>query len=174
LSRTVKQQTPKGKIARKQFLVCVGNGNGLIGYGSSTDSDSRLALTKARTKAIQNMDYVSLYEQRTIWTELSTKLGATRIIMRPRPVGFGLRCNPFIHQILRATGFKDVSAKVWGSRNKLNVVKAVFRMLQAGHAPTGMGDGVGGKGIKLSKGVGMRGMEELERARGRKLIGLRK
>jgi small subunit ribosomal protein S5 len=174
MSRNVKQQTPKGKIARKQFLVCVGNGNGLVGYGLAKDADARLALVKARNQAIQNMDWVERFEERTIWTEMSTKLGATRIILRPRPVGFGLRCNPFIHRILRATGFKDISAKVWGSRNKLNVIQAVFRMLHAGHAPTAMGDGIGGKGVKLSKGVGMRGKDELERARGRKLISLRK
>jgi small subunit ribosomal protein S5 len=174
MSRNVRQQTPKGKIARKQYLVCVGNGNGLVGYGLAKDSDSRLALVKARTQAIQNMDWVERFEERTIWTEMTTKLGATTIILRPRPVGFGLRCNPFIHQILRATGFKDISAKVWGSRNKLNVIKAVFRMLHAGHAPTAMGDGLGGKGVKLSKGVGMRGKDEMERARGRKLVSLRK
>ena len=75
---------------------------------------------------------------------------------------------------MRAAGFKDISAKVWGSRNKLNVIKAAMRLLQAGHAPTGMGDGLGGKGKKLSKGSGLVGQQELERARGRKLVSLRK
>ncbi|KXN80868.1 putative 37S ribosomal protein S5, mitochondrial, partial [Leucoagaricus sp. SymC.cos] len=102
------------------------------------------------------------------------KLGATRLIIRPRPVGFGLRCNPFLHQVLRAAGFKDISAKVWGSRNKLNVIKCAFNMIQGGHAPVGMGDGIGGKGKRLSRGMGMIGKEEMERARGRKLISLRK
>ena len=71
---------------------------------------------------------------------------------------------------------KDVSAKVWGprSRNKLNVIKAVFRVIHAGHAPTSMGDGIGGKGKKHSKGVGIRSMSDVERARGRKLISLRR
>jgi small subunit ribosomal protein S5 len=174
ISRTVKQQTGKGKIMRKYFLVCAGNGNGLVGYGEGKDFNARLALQKARIQAIKNMDYVERFEERTLWTDMESKLGATRLIIRPRPVGFGLRCNPFLHQILRAAGFKDVSAKVWGSRNKLNVIKAAFNLIHAGHAPPGMGDGVGGKGIRLSKGVGMRGKTELERARGRKLISLRK
>jgi small subunit ribosomal protein S5 len=47
-------------------------------------------------------------------------------------------------------------------------------MIQSGYAPDGMGDSVGGKGGKLSTGVGMMGQEDLERARGRKLISLRK
>ncbi|KXN83035.1 putative 37S ribosomal protein S5, mitochondrial [Leucoagaricus sp. SymC.cos] len=174
IARTVKQQTSKGKIMRKYFLVCVGNGKGLVGYGEAKDFNSRLALQKARFEALKNMDAVSLFEQRTVWTEMSGKLGATRLIIRPRPVGFGLRCNPFLHQVLRAAGFKDISAKVWGSRNKLNVIKCAFNMIQGGHAPVGMGDGIGGKGKRLSRGMGMIGKEEMERARGRKLISLRK
>jgi len=119
------------------------------------------------------MDYVERFEKRTIWTDMETKLGATRVILRPRPVGFGLRCNPNIHQVLKAAGIKDISAKVWGSRNPLNVIKALFRMLQAGNAPLSMGDGVGGGGRKLNKGSGIRGKSDVERERGRKLIDLR-
>ncbi|KIL56254.1 hypothetical protein M378DRAFT_172841, partial [Amanita muscaria Koide BX008] len=87
--------------------------------------------------------------------------------MRPRPVGFRLRCNPNLHQVLKAAGIKDISAKVWGSRNPVNVVKAAFKMLWAGHAPLGMEDGVSGKGRKLDKGEEVRSMCEVERERGR-------
>ena len=66
---------------------------------------------------------------------MQTKYSATRLILRRRPVGLGLR--------YRAAGLKDVSAKVWGSSNKLNVIKVVFRIIHAGHAPTSMGDGIG-------------------------------
>jgi len=174
MRRGVVQQTGKGKIRRVAFMVLVGDGNGLVGYGEGKHSTGATALKAARLAAVRNMDYVERFEQRTIWTEMSTKLGATRLILRPRPVGFGLRCNPHLHRILRAAGMKDMSAKVWGSRNKLNVIKAAFRLLHSGHAPTGMGDGLGGKGKKLAKGGGMKGKNDIERARGRKLVNLRK
>ena len=174
MRRSVVQQTPKGKIRRISYMVLMGDGNGLVGYGLGKHSVGRIALRAAQISAIKNMDWVERFEKRTIWTEMQTKYGATRLILRPRPVGFGLRCNPYLHQILRAAGLKDVSAKVWGSRNKLNVIKAVFRIIHAGHAPTGMGDGIGGKGTKHSKGVGIRSMSDMERARGRKLISLRR
>lgn len=173
MRRRVVQQTGKGKIRRVAFMVLVGDGNGLVGYGEGKHSNAGTALALARIAAVRNMDWVERFEDRTIWTDMDTKLGATRLTMRPRPVGFGLRCNPYLHQILRAAGLKDISAKVWGSRNRLNVIKAAFRMLHAGHAPTAMGDGMGGPGSKLSKGSGMRGKDEIERARGRKLISLR-
>ena len=174
MRRSVVQQTPKGKIRRIAYMVLVGDGNGLVGYGLGKHSNGRIAIRAAQISAVKNMDWVERFENRTIWTEMQTKYGATRLILRPRPVGFGLRCNPYLHQILRAAGLKDVSAKVWGSRNKLNVIKAVFRIIHAGHAPTGMGDGIGGKGAKQSKGVGIRSMSDMERARGRKLISLRR
>ena len=174
MRRSVVQQTGKGKIRRISYMVLVGDGNGLVGYGLGKHSNARIALRAAQLSALKNMDWVERFEKRTIWTEMQTKYGATHLILRPRPVGFGLRCNPYLHQILRAAGLKDVSAKVWGSRNKLNVIKAVFRIIHAGHAPTGMGDGIGGKGMKQSRGTGIRSMSDVERARGRKLISLRR
>lgn len=174
IRRGVVQQTGKGKIRRMSYHILVGNADGLVGLGEGKHANSTVALKSAQIDALRNMDWVERFEKRTVWTEMRTKLGGTELILRPRPVGFGLRCNPYLHQILRAAGFKDISAKVWGSRNKLNVIKAAMRLLQAGHAPTGMGDGLGGKGKKLSKGSGLVGQQELERARGRKLVSLRK
>jgi small subunit ribosomal protein S5 len=119
------------------------------------------------------MDRVARHEKRTLFTDISTKLGATQVILRPRPVGFGLRTNPHIHQILKAAGIKDASAKVWGSRNPVMVAKATFRLLWGGHAPVGMGNGIGGPGRKLDKGSGVREKDEVERERGRRLLDLR-
>ncbi|KAI9438601.1 hypothetical protein H4582DRAFT_1949679 [Lactarius indigo] len=173
IRRRVTQQTGKGKIHRQGVLVVVGNGNGLVGYGEAKHDDPSRATGRAFAMAVRNMDYVDRFEGRTIWTEMSSKLGATRIILRPRPVGFGLHCNPNVHQVLKAAGIKDISAKVWGSRNPLNVIKLLFRMLHAGNAPLAMGNGIGGPGRKLDKGSGVRGKQEIERERGRKLINLR-
>ncbi|KAG6899079.1 hypothetical protein C0993_001065 [Termitomyces sp. T159_Od127] len=172
--RRVTQQTGKGKIHRIYVLMVVGNGNGMVGLGQGKDDDNTRAEAKAYAQAVRNMDWVERFENRTIWTDMETKLGSTQLLLRPRPVGFGLRCNPNLHQVLKAAGIKDISAKVWGSRNPINVIKAAFRVLQAGHAPLGMGDGIGGKGRKLNKGSGLRSKEDVERERGRQLISLRK
>jgi len=174
IRRRITQQTGKGKIHRQFVLMVVGNGDGLVGYGQGKDEDASRAEAKAFAQAVRNMDWVERFEKRTIWTDINTKLGATQIILRPRPVGFGLRCNPNLHQVLKAAGIKDISAKVWGSRNPINVIKAAFRVLQAGHAPLAMGDGIGGPGRKLNKGSGLRSKSDVERERGRQLISLRK
>jgi len=172
-SRRVTQQTGKGKINRSHSLIVVGNGDGLVGYGEAkTMNDPIRAREKAYSQAIRNMDYVERFEKRTIFGEMHAKMGSTQIILRPRPVGFGLQCNPNIHQILKAAGIKDISAKVWGSRNPLNVIKTLFRILHSGNAPLYMGDGIGGKGRRTFKGEPIQTREAVERARGRKLVDL--
>lgn len=171
--RRVTQQTGKGKIHSMYVLVVVGNGDGLVGYGEAKDDEMPVARDKAYAKALRNLDYVERFESRTLWTDVEAKFGATRIILRPRPVGFGLHCNPNVHQVLKAAGIKDASAKVWGSRNPLSVIKTLFRMLHAGNAPIAMGDGVGGGARRLDKGSGLRGKDAVERDRGRKLVDLR-
>lgn len=170
LTRRTVLQTPKGKLDRSSILLVVGNGNGLVGYGSGKNDNKETMWRQAYVEAVRNMDYVDRFEKRTIWTPMEIKSGATRVHMRPRPVGFGLRCNPYMHQVLKAAGIKDISAKVWGSRNPYNVVKATCQLIQSGHAPLSMGNGIGGKGRRVEAGYGMRGKESLERERGRKFI----
>ncbi|KAF7316229.1 37S ribosomal protein [Mycena indigotica] len=167
------QQTPKGRMNRFVQWTIVGDGHGIVGLGMGKHDKPERAHTKSLVDAIRNMDWVERFEDRTIWTDVRTKLGATQVILRPRPVGFGLRCNPFIHRLLTAAGIKDISAKVWGSRNRLGVLKATLRLLHSGHAPQNMGDGLGGPGRKMFKGTGLRNKTQIERERGRKMADLR-
>ncbi|KAF8708141.1 Ribosomal protein S5 domain 2-like protein, partial [Rhizoctonia solani] len=169
ITKRVVQQTGKGKQPSFYSLVVVGNGRGMVGYGEGKDTNVPRSIDKAFVAAVKSMDLVDRFENRTLWGQLEGKFGATHIIMRARPSGHGLACNPYIHQVCKAAGIADVSAKVHGSRNGMQIVKATIRMLHGGHAPTGMGDGVGGKGKREEAGVGMRGRDAIERERGRLL-----
>ncbi|KAH9941742.1 uncharacterized protein BXZ73DRAFT_41497 [Epithele typhae] len=171
--RSVIHQTGKGRVMSMACTSLVGNGHGFIGIGEGTSGEG---VSEARdiaiNRALRRMDQVELFEGRTIWTEMDGKFGSTRIILRPRPVGFGLAVNPVVHEVCRVLGIKDLSAKVWGSRNKYQVLKATLRLLLPGSMPAMMGNGVGGKGKRLEKGVPMRTAMEMELARGRKIVPL--
>ena len=182
ISKRVVQQGGKGRMPSWYVLTVAGNGQGLVGVGEGKDAENPRAIEKSFIAACKDLDWIDRFEGRTLWNEIDTKWGATRILMRPRPMGFGLRCNPYIHQVsvlqvyrrrlillqvCKAAGIKDISAKVWGSRNGMNIVKACLRVLRGGHAPPMMGDGVGKKGARMDKGYGMRGRESIERERGR-------
>ncbi|KAH7096455.1 hypothetical protein BKA62DRAFT_644347 [Auriculariales sp. MPI-PUGE-AT-0066] len=99
LDRRTTQQMGKGKMQGFYSLMVVGNGNGLVGIGEARDMESLInARNKALVDGVKSMDWVDRFEERTIWSEVQSKIGAVKVIMRPRPVGFGLHCNPFIHQ----------------------------------------------------------------------------
>ncbi|KAI8445646.1 hypothetical protein BY996DRAFT_6434563 [Phakopsora pachyrhizi] len=163
VAKRVVNQTGKGKIPSMYTLVVVGNGKGLVGYGEAN---------QATRRAIRNLSPVRLFEGRTIHSQLHAKFHATEIVMRPRPPGFGLRVSPCLHQVAKAAGISDLSAKVTRSNNPMNVIKMSLMMLQAGNAPVGMGDGFGGKGRRLEKGIGMRTGEDLALMRGTEMSAL--
>ncbi|KAG8801372.1 28S ribosomal protein S5, mitochondrial [Serendipita sp. 405] len=173
VSKRVVQQGGKGRMPSWYVLTVAGNGEGLVGFGEGKDTENARAIEKSFIAACKDLDWIDRFEGRTLWNEIDTKWGATRVLLRPRPMGFGLRCNPYIHQVCKAAGIKDISAKVWGSRNGMNIIKACLRVLRGGHAPPMMGDGVGGPGTRMDKGHGMRGRESIERERGRRLANAR-
>lgn len=99
LKKRVVHQSGKGKISSQYAGVVVGNGNGIVGFGDAKSDAFPAAMIKAEANAIKNCDYVDLFEGRTIWTNMSVKFGSTKLELRPRPRGFGLMCNPFVHQV---------------------------------------------------------------------------
>lgn len=45
--------------------------------------------------------------------------------------------NPYVHQVAKAAGISDLSAKVYGSRNPTRVIKLAVSMLHGGSNPIG-------------------------------------
>ncbi|KAJ3364731.1 28S ribosomal protein S5, mitochondrial [Allomyces arbusculus] len=130
MRRTVKV-TKGGKVVSMSAMVVVGDGNGTVGYGEGKDADAARAVKKAEALAIKNMIAIDRYDERTVLHDLAHEFKATRVEMRAAPPGFGLRTNPNVHEICRCAGIQDLSAKVMGSRNPINVVKATFQALQS-------------------------------------------
>ncbi|GAA99953.1 uncharacterized protein L969DRAFT_78659 [Mixia osmundae IAM 14324] len=167
--KRVSNQTTKGKIGSFYALIVVGNGDGLVGYGEGKGASIPSAENKAFVQAVKGMEYIERHDGRTVFGDKSGKWGSTLLTIRQRPPGFGLRTSPLIHQVAKAAGIIDLSAKVRGSRNAMNTVKLAMRMLAGGASPLGYGDGFGGRGQKGNKGVGMRTADEIARARGRRV-----
>lgn len=150
----------KGKMPSMYALVVVGNQNGLVGVGEGKDETANRAVTKAFNQAVRSMDYVDRYEDRTVWGTMESNFGSCAIEMRSRPPGasfllagrvrgaieltalasfpgFGLRVNHYLHQVAKAAGISDLSAKVDGSRNGTRVIKLAIQMLHGGNVPIG-------------------------------------
>lgn len=128
--KTVKNQTSKGKIFSFYALVCAGDGNGMLGIGEGKDPEEPgTAILKAHWQAVKNLVKVPRLEDRTIFGNIEHKYGASVVHLRSAPPGSGLRCNPMVFELAQCAGIKDLSSKVYRSRNKMNVVKCTIEAL---------------------------------------------
>lgn len=168
IQHRVTNQTRLGRIASYYYLAVAGNGKGLIGIGEGKSSEHEEARQQARSAAIRNMQPIPMYEGRTIFGDVKGKVSATEVELMTRPpgeipllwsetlpltivAGFGVRCQSLIFEICRCAGIQDMAARVPRSRNHMNTVKATLQALLSQRLP-----------------------EEIARARGRKLVDVRK
>ncbi|TIB69149.1 hypothetical protein E3P77_00660 [Wallemia ichthyophaga] len=174
ITKRVMQQTSKGKIMSKYALVVVGNGKGMVGVGEGKGDSNGDAIRKATIAGVREMDYVDRFQDRTVYGQLKSKVGASVVELRSRPAGFGLRCNPFVHQVAKAAGIEDLSAKCRRSKNSMQVVKATLKALHGGAQPQLMSKSGIVKVPRLEKGAGMKSAEEIGLERGRQMEWVRK
>lgn len=151
VSHAVVNQTRLGKVRRQYCLSIAGNGNGLLGIGEAKSEEAGDAATQSKYRAIRNMQPILRYENRTIFGDVEGKVGAVELKLMTRPPGFGLRCQHLIFEMCRAAGIHDLAARVGRSRNPMNTVKAAYEALRSQRHP-----------------------EDIARARGKKLVDVRK
>ncbi|KAG0671641.1 28S ribosomal protein S5, mitochondrial [Maudiozyma exigua] len=151
--KRVSNQTGKGKIASFYALVIVGDQNGMIGLGEGKSrNDMSTSIFKAHWDAIRNLKYVPRYENRTIFSDLEYRYHGVKLFLRKKEPGFGLRVNHVIFEICQLLGIKDLSAKVYKSRNDMNIAKGLIEALTEGQ----------------------RSLNEIALGRGKKIVDIRK
>jgi small subunit ribosomal protein S5 len=87
VTRTVSNQTRLGKIRKFSVIYVAGNGNGWLGLGVAKSTEAGMAGLKARLLAIQNMQPIRRYENRTIYGKVEAKVSGTIVRMAARPPG---------------------------------------------------------------------------------------
>ncbi|NXM76490.1 RT05 protein, partial [Serilophus lunatus] len=122
----------KAKEGRKRSiraLVAIGNGKGAAGFALGKAGDRMNALRKAKNKAINCLHFIELYQNHTIYHDITVKFKTTNIRMKKQNKGYGLRCHRAIITICKLIGIKDMYAKVTGSKNLINITRAFFKGL---------------------------------------------
>ncbi|EDO14317.1 hypothetical protein Kpol_148p1 [Vanderwaltozyma polyspora DSM 70294] len=130
VTKRVSNQTAKGKIASFYALVVVGDRNGMVGLGEGKSRDDMSkAIFKAHWDAIRNLKEIPRYENRTIYGDIDHRYHGVKLFLRSVRPGFGLRVNHIIYEICQCAGIKDLSGKVYKSRNDMNVAKGTVEAL---------------------------------------------
>ncbi|RZF45003.1 hypothetical protein LSTR_LSTR001964 [Laodelphax striatellus] len=113
-----------GRTRRQSAFVVTGNKQGLCGIGLAKAIDPKAAMKTAKNKAAQNLLFVERYEGHTVIHDFFTQFGHTKIFVTKMPEGYGLVCHRAIRTVCEVIGITDLYAKVEGSTNVKNVVKA--------------------------------------------------
>ncbi|KAJ3217089.1 28S ribosomal protein S5, mitochondrial, partial [Clydaea vesicula] len=133
--RRIARTTGGGKKRSIWAMVVVGNGNGSAGYGEGRALDSANAVQKATKDAQKNMITIERFDNRTIFTDIDYKFGKVDLKLKTAPAGYGIVANNHIHEVCRCFGIRDISVKIRGSTNPMNVVKGTFEALQTQRSP---------------------------------------
>jgi small subunit ribosomal protein S5 len=116
-------------------LTVVGDGKGRVGFGTGKSKEVPVAIAKAMESARKNMFAVPLTENGTIHYPVNARHGAANIYMQPASDGTGIIAGGAMRAVLEVVGVKNVLAKIIGSNNSINVVRATVKGLSEMKSP---------------------------------------
>ena len=117
-----------GKIFSFAAVTVVGDGKGRIGMGRGKSREVPEAIRKALENARKNMRHVALKGD-TLHHQIIGKHGATNVFMKPASEGTGIIAGGAMRAVFEVIGIKNVLAKIGGSTNPINVVRATLKAL---------------------------------------------
>ena len=96
--------------------------------GIAKGADVTMAVTKAVNKAKKNIVEVSIVND-TIPHEIYQKVGAAKVLLKPARRGKGVIAGGAVRIILELAGVKNITSKILGSNNKINIANCTIKAL---------------------------------------------
>jgi len=110
-------------------IVVVGDGNGHVGVGLGKANEVMNSVNKGKENAKKSVVRVPIVNG-TLPHAVIGKYGAGRVMLKPASPGTGIIAGGAIRAIMEQVGITDVLAKILGTRNPHNVIKATMDGLE--------------------------------------------
>lgn len=117
-----------GKNLSFSALVVVGDGAGIVGYGSGKAREVPMAIRKAIESAKKSLVRVNITATSIPHISLG-RYGAGQVLLKPAPAGTGVIAGGPVRAVVEAAGIQNVLTKSLGTTNPHNVVKATMDAL---------------------------------------------
>ena len=117
-----------GRVFGFAALVVAGDGQGRIGFGQGKAKEVPNAIQKATEAARRNMIRIYLNGS-TLYHEVRSKHGASKVLMLPASEGTGVIAGGAMRAVFEVMGVQNVLSKNVGSTNPVNVVRATIKGL---------------------------------------------
>jgi len=116
-----------GKRLRFRVTVGVGNRKGKVGIGVSKGTDVSIAVEKATRAARKKLVKCPITEKASIPHKIEIKYKAGHILLKPAPVGTGIKAGGVVRTLCDLAGIENISAKILGTNNKLTNAKTLIQ-----------------------------------------------
>eukprot|EP01097_Dermamoeba_algensis_P003332 TRINITY_DN2345_c0_g1_i4.p1 TRINITY_DN2345_c0_g1~~TRINITY_DN2345_c0_g1_i4.p1 ORF type:complete len:323 (+),score=92.96 TRINITY_DN2345_c0_g1_i4:927-1895(+) len=120
--------TKGGRINSISCLSIIGDGNGTVGLGYGKAAQQEQAVKNSMRDAMKNIVFLPRFEGRTITGSHEVKYGATKVLLKGGPEGYGIRAKHKWYPLIRLFGYQDLMFKIIkGRKNKANMIKAMIK-----------------------------------------------
>ena len=124
-----------GRIMGFAALTVVGDGDGRVGMGKGKAREVPISVQKAMDEARRKLVKINL-KNGTLHHAVTGRHGSARVYMQPASDGTGIIAGGPMRAIFEVMGVTNVLAKIIGSTNPYNVVRATLNGLQAMNTPS--------------------------------------
>lgn len=133
--KRISKTTKGGRVMRFSALAIIGDKKGIVGFGMGKSNEVPDAIKKAIKNANNNLFTIKMNKRGTVFHEVVGKHGASKVLLKPAPMGKGIVAGGAARAIVELAGFQDIYTKSLGSNTPINLIRATINGLTKQFTP---------------------------------------